>query len=258
MPIRTKPGPAAGAVDAGVLNAPRSRKAERSARLSASPPQEQYAHALHRHLAGLPAPEIDFFINPRRVGMIARLIGHELKPGADILNVACGPFAIEFYLKPAGCRIEAFDREERLAALHKELTGRGLIDAGTFSVCDVNRYRSERLFDVVLINDVFYSRGLDFYELIGRYIARVKPGGLIYFDIQDMRAGPLWRLFGKDTNRRYDLARVAGALESAGLEIIAKEPALGIKGGLDGIVRRLLWRVAGLANSFVFVARKPD
>lgn len=219
-----------------------------------------YAQALHRHLSDIGAKEIDFFVNPRRVAMIESLIGHVLRnPGVRILNVACGPFAIEYYLGLARARITSFDREARLAPLHKELAGRGLIAHSEFRVADVEKFETAERFDIVLINDLFYSKYVDFYALIGRYIEFVAPGGLIYFDLQDERAGPIWRAFGKDANyRRYKLSDVARTLNKAGLEIAAVEPALGIKGGLDSVLRKGLWRTARIANSYVFVARKPE
>ena len=71
------------------------------------------------------------------------------------------------------------------------------------------------------------------------------------------RAGPIWRAFGKDAQfRRYDLADVSRVLRDAGFMIEACEPALGIKGGIDGVLRKTMWGLAGIANSYVFVARK--
>lgn len=231
---------------------------ERAERLAAQTPQQQYAAALHRHLAGMPGSEIDFFVNPRRMAMLERLAGPALRaPGAEILNVACGPFALEFYLGLEAARITSFDREQRLPGLHRELTSRRLIPASDFKVADVYTFKTQKTFDAVLINDLFYSRYVDFYALLPKYAALVKPGGLFYFDIQDKRAGPIWRAFGKDAAfRRYDLDDVARALREAGFRIEAREPALGIKGGVDGVVRKAMWRFAGLANSYVFVARK--
>jgi SAM-dependent methyltransferase len=206
----------------------------------------------------MPAREIDFFVNPRRMDMLERLAGNALRmPGAEILNVACGPFALEFYLGLKAAHITSFDREERLLALHRELTSRRMISPSAFKVADVYTFKTQMLFDVVLINDLFYSRYIDFYALLPKYAAMVKPGGLLYFDIQDKRAGPIWRAFGKDAQfRRYNLDDVARVVREAGFAIQAREPALGIKGGVDGAVRTAMWRIGGLANSYVFVARK--
>ena len=157
-----------------------------------------------------------------------------------------------------GRNIVAFDREPRLWNLYLELKGRGLIGPCRFSVASAELFSPPSPFDAVVINDLFYSKYVDFYELIPRYIAAMKPGAVLYFDIQDERAGPIWRTFGKDGQfRRYDLKSVARVLHEAGLEIESIEPSLGIKGGLDGFLRRALWQTAGIANSFVFVARKP-
>lgn len=260
MPVRTPSSSQAVKVPAGVadLAVARAEKRPRDVRVGASAPHEQYANALHRHLEGLAPGEIDFFINPRRVEMLDRLIGAELqKPDIEILNVASGPFAVEFYLKLTTCRIESFDRERRLVSLHKELTARGLIAPSQFTVADVAKFDSDHAYDVVLINDLFYSRHIDFYGLLPKYADFVKPGGLLYFDIQDERAGPLWRAFGKDDEfRRYNLDEVVRVLRQQGFSVEAREPALGIKGGLDGLLRRGMWHLAGLANSYAFVARK--
>ena len=206
----------------------------------------------------MPAKEIDFFVNSKRLEMIERLAGPELRrKGAEILNVACGPFALEYYLQLRGAHITSFDREARLAGLHGELLASGLISDCEFHVSDVHEFTAAKRYDAVIINDLFYTKHIDFYALIGKYASYVKPGGLLYFDIQDERAGPVWRAFGKDAEyRRYDLARVAKTLEEYGLKVTSISPSLGIKGGLDGVLRKGLWYTAGLANSFVFVARK--
>jgi SAM-dependent methyltransferase len=220
--------------------------------------EQRYSQALHRHLEGMPAKEIGFFINSKRLEMIEHLAGQELRRrGSEILNVACGPFALEFYLQLRGAHITSFDREPRLAGLHGELLSSGLISDSEFHVTDVHEFAAAKRFDAVIINDLFYTKHIDFYALIGKYAGYVKPSGLLYFDIQDERAGPLWRAFGKDAEyRRYDLARVSRTLNECGLDVTSVTPALGIKGGLDRVLRKGLWYTAGLANSFIFVARK--
>ena len=208
----------------------------------------------------MPDKEIDFFVNAKRVAMLDRLIGSELRrPGCKVLNAACGPFALEFYLPLADAEIVSFDREAKLALLHRDLVERQIIGDTQFTVAQVETFTPPHAFDIVVINDLYYSKYVDFYATIGRFIACLKPGGVLYFDIQDQRAGPVWRAFGKDTEfRRYDLADVAQILTSNGLAIDVIEPALGIKGGADYLLRKGMWTLAGIANSSVFVARKPN
>lgn len=217
-----------------------------------------YAAALHRHLRDMPRREIDFFVNARRLELLDRLAGPELrKKGTDILNAACGPFALEFYLQLRDARITSFDREPCLVPLHRDLVSSGLIAQSNFEVADVSAFRAPRAFNAIIINDLFYSKHVDFYGLIDKYIGFLKPSGLLYFDIQDRRAGPIWRAFGKDSEyRRYDLSEVAGALRSRGMMVETMTPVLGVKGGVDRVLRQCLWQTAGLANSFAFVARK--
>lgn len=259
MPIRTRQSATARTLNTGAAPPHVAPRRDEPHVYTAQQMENLYARALHRHLAGWPAKEIDFFVNRRRFAQLDRLIGAELRqPGCQILNAASGPFALEFYLGLDGRNIVAFDREPRLWSLYLELKGRGLIGPCRFSVSSAELYMPPQAFDAVVINDLFYSKYVDFYELIPRYIAALQPGAVLYFDIQDERAGPIWRAFGKDGQfRRYDLARVGRVLVEAGLVIEAIEPSLGIKGGADGVVRRALWNTAGIANSFVFVARKP-
>lgn len=217
-----------------------------------------YKSLLHLHLKGEPDREIDFFVNSRRFELLAGLIGDRLKaPGVTILNSACGPFALEFYLDLVNAEITSFDRDSRLTALHGDLNKRNMIAPCSFSVLDVADFTPGPIYDVVLVNDLFYTKFVDFYQLIGKFAASVKPGGTLYFDIQDERAGIIWRAAGKDSQfRRYALADVKQTLEFDGLEVESITPALGIKGGLDGLIRKSLWYTAGIANNFAFVARK--
>lgn len=221
--------------------------------------QEQlYRSVLHRHLAGMEIKEIEFFVNPRRFELLDRLIGDELRrKGAEILNVACGPFAIEFYLQLRDANIMSFDLETRLTGLHRQLIDSGLIAQTSFDVASIEAFAAPRAFDVIIINDLFYLKFVDFYALIETYIGHLKPGGLLYFDIQDQRARPIWKAFGKEgRNRRYDLGDVGRLLVAQGMKIESMTPLLGIKGSVDRAFRKVLWHTAGLSNSFVFVARK--
>nr|HPG88126.1 class I SAM-dependent methyltransferase [Hyphomicrobium sp.] len=217
-----------------------------------------YEATLHRHLASQPTREIDFFINPRRFDLMQSVIGERLaRHGVSILNAASGPFALEFYVPLMDASIDAFDIDEALAPLHRVLTMRALIAPCSFRTMNVTAYQPDRRYDIVLVNDLFYSKHVDFFRLIEKFADAVAPGGVLYFDIQDQRAGPVWRLLGKgSTTRRYDLAEVRATLERLGLKVEAVQPALGIKGGIDGVARRFLWRWFGIANNFAFAATR--
>lgn len=217
-----------------------------------------YKNKLHRHLSGSPASEIDFFVNARRFDLMARTLGSELeRRPLRILNAACGPFALEFYTHLPGAIIDSFDIDERLIALHHALSASALIAPCSFRTLDVAAFEPTTLYDIVLVNDLFYTKHVDFHGVIGKFAASVAPGGVLYFDIQDERAGPVWRLFGKgNATRRYNLANVRATLEGLDFTIESMTPSLSIKGGLDGLVRRGLWNVFGIANNFAFVAKR--
>lgn len=218
-----------------------------------------YEATLHRYLAGRSVREINFFANARRFDLMSSILGDRLaQRPLRILNAASGPFALEFYAALDGATIESFDIDDKLVALHKSLMVRNLIAPCTFRVMDVASFEPDETYDVVLVNDLFYAKNVDFFAVIEKFAAAVAPGGVLYFDIQDRRAGPIWRLLGKgNATQRYDLTEVRACLERLGFAIEAVKPALGIKGhGIDAIARRSLWRWFGVANNFAFAATR--
>ena len=215
-----------------------------------------YRDCLYRHFGDRERREVEFFINERRFDILRDTLGRHLK-GADILNVACGPFALEFYVAPEAASVDSFDVDEALSPLHEELRARGLVGSCSFQIADVMAYEPQRSYDVIIINDLFYTKYVDFYAIVEKYVRHLKPGGRLYFDILDERAGPIWAAFGKDARyRRYDLEDVQRTLKGHGLSVEARIPSMGIKGGLDRMVRRAMWRASSIANNFIFVGRR--
>ncbi len=89
-----------------------------------------------------------------------------------------------------------------------------------------------------------------------RYHAHLKPGGLLFFDVMDMRIQPLWKLLGKEVgHRRYDLQALRAQLQGH-YQILDCAPYLGIKGRFDALLRRVLWHGFGLANNFAFLIKR--
>lgn len=218
--------------------------------------QKRYEDLLFSHLAGREDREIRFFVNERRFDIMRETLGGQMA-GKTVLNIASGPFAMEFYLSPDCARIDSVDIDECLTPLHADLVEAGLIAPSSFEVCDVMEFEPKRQYDIIVVNDMFYSMHVDFYAVMERYAPFLTAGGLLYFDILDSRAGPLWTLFNKDSRyRRYDLNDVRATLARHRLEVEASLPSLGIKGGIDGMARHALWRAAGIANNVIFLCRK--
>lgn len=218
-----------------------------------------YREILHRHLVDRPAGEIDFFVNPRRFNLLRGLVGNQLD-GKTILNAASGPFAFELFVAPTGARIESFDIDPLLPAVHQELLERGLIaPSSTFKIADIMGFEPSGQYDVVLINDLFFIKFVDFFAALPRYAKMLAPRGLLYFDILDVSAAPIWNLLHNDPRyRRYRMDEVRAALVQNGFEILEMLPSPGIKGGLDEVARRGMWAVARIANNFAFLARKQN
>ncbi|MEI9899056.1 MAG: hypothetical protein WDN31_01840 [Hyphomicrobium sp.] len=107
------------------------------------------------------------------------------------------------------------------------------------------QFKSDRLYDIVLVNDLLYSKHVDFYAVMEKVrgaFGAIRPHLLRH--PRCARAAHLG-LFDKDRRfRRYDLEAVRRHLASHGLTIEAEVPSMGIKGGLDEAARRMLWAVA--------------
>ncbi|WP_246132890.1 nodulation S family protein [Devosia ginsengisoli] len=218
--------------------------------------QQKYEELLFAHLADREAGEVRFFVNERRFDIMRQAFADQLA-GKSVLNIASGPFAMEFYLSPDCARIDSIDIDACLAPLHARLIEEELIAPSSFAVCDVMAFEPERQYDVIVVNDMFYTKHVDFYAVMEKYAPFLKPGGQLYFDILDRRAGPLWSLFNKDSRyRRYDMADVHATLQQHGFAVEASLPSLGIKGGMDRAIRSLLWHTAGVANNIIFLCRK--
>jgi SAM-dependent methyltransferase len=219
-------------------------------------PIARYSELLFAHLDDREPAEVDFFINDRRFDVMRRTLGDGLA-GKSVLNLACGPFAMEFFVAPKCARMDCVDIDASLAPLHAELVAERLIAPSSFTLSDVMTFEPVEQYDAIIINDVFYTKFVDFHAVIARYIPYLKPGGQLYFDILDRRAGHIWKLFDKDSRyRRYDMAEVRHALAAHNLAVEATVPSLGIKGGFDHLLRSGLWAGAGIANNFIFLARK--
>lgn len=218
--------------------------------------QKRYEELLFAHLSDRDDSEISFFVNERRFDIMRDALDGRLT-GKSVLNVASGPFAMEFYLSPACAHIDSIDIDFCLEPLHAALVEEGLIAPSCFTVCDVMDFQPQRQYDAIIVNDMFYTKHVDFYAVMEKYAPYLKPGGQLYFDILDRRAGLLWSLFNKDSRyRRYDMADVRATLALHDIAVETSLPSHGIKGGVDALVRRLLWRTAGVANNIIFLCRK--
>jgi SAM-dependent methyltransferase len=221
---------------------------------------EAYAEILFRHLGARGPREVGFFVNEKRFYLFAAMVEHHVgsRAGAKmkILNVACGPFALEHYCDLSNAEIVSFDIDTGLIGVYGDLRAAGLIANCHFFIGDAEKRALRERFDLVVINDLFYAKEIDYYAVIDQYARLVKPSGYLYFDILDQRAGPVWAMAGKNAAfNRYDLDPVARHLEALGFTIVAAVPSMGIKGGLDERIRKLLWSSMRVANNAAIVAR---
>jgi hypothetical protein len=221
-------------------------------------PDVVYEEGLSKFLTQRPQKEVRFFINPKRFYLMSHMMGDILSARVKtILNVACGPFAFENYMGLPSHTIESFDSDEKLSPLFDALKAKGYCSNVTFKNETLESFYTDKKYDLVLINDLFYLKFLDFYENITKYANFVNENGYLYFDILDKRAGYIWSLFGKDSQyKRYDMKEVETFMEKMNFERINTMPSIGIKGGVDRWLRKGLYQVFSLANNHAYLYQK--
>src|SRR6218665_1573980 len=129
--------------------------------------QQRYEDLLFAHLADPDAGAVRFFVNARRFDIIRQPGGKRLR-NKSVLNIASGPFAMEFSLAPNAACIDSIDIDPSLAPLHAQLVAEGLIAPCTFEVSDVMTFTPKRQYDVIVVNDMFYTKYVDFYAVLER------------------------------------------------------------------------------------------
>ncbi len=218
-----------------------------------------YRRLLNAHLSSDLAALVDFFCNLRRLSLLTRFLQAHCKgAAARVLNVGCGPFAVECFAAPlTDSKFVSFDYTPGFAPLYEAMRVRGKLPQTSFFVGSATDAEFEPAsFDLVLMHDLLYEPALDAPNLLRRYHAYLKPGGFLFFDVMDLRIRRLWTFLGKEVgHKRYDLSALRTDLNTH-YEIVDCAPYLGVKGPLDALFRRVLWHVFGLANNFAFLIRR--
>lgn len=218
-----------------------------------------YRRLLSENLDVSLLPLVDFFCNHRRLSLLTRFMqAHCKQTPTRVLNVGCGPFATEcFTPQLEHSEFVSFDYTQGFAPLYQAMRANGHLNNTHFFVGNANEAQFDSAsFDLILMHDILYEPALDALDLLQRYHAYLKPGGLLFFDVMDQRISPLWKILGKEIgHRRYDLQELRKRLGNH-YEIIDCAPYLGVKGPIDALFRRVLWHVFGLANNFAFLIRR--
>lgn len=222
---------------------------------------EIYLAFLRDHFSHLPDKEIEFFVNSRRFCNFQKLAGNILRNEVQsILNVASGPFALENYVANSRfAQIDSFDIDENVEGLYKDLKATGLFDHVNYQTSSAEDFTTSKKYDLVLINDLFYTKYVDFFEIYDRFADMVAPEGYIYFDLLDIKAGKIWSALGKDERFvRYDLNQIREKVEQSGFEIQTIKPSTGVGGKRDKVARVALSRLFGIANNHIFLAKRKS
>lgn len=220
---------------------------------------DEYRQLLTAHFKELPEKEINFFVNSKRFNLFQSLMGEKLGTEVkSLLNVACGPFAFENYVEKSNLLdIDAFDIDNNICGLFRDLRAMDKFEHVHFRTSSAEDYSTSKKYDLVLINDLFYHKGVDFFGLFDGLANPVSPQGYIYFDLLDVRAGRIWSALGKDSRFvRYDLDEIKAKVQQSGFDVLSITPSLGIGGSMDFAVRKFLLTTLNIANNYIFVAKR--
>ena len=221
-----------------------------------------YEQLLRDNLEGALQGFVPFFANQARLRLLDFALRRHFKSTpADVLNIGCGPFATEFFLKPlAPHRIVSFDYTQGFGDLFPVFRACGYLQNTRFfvaSALDVTFPANS--FDLVIMHDVLYERALPFDVMFEKYDAYLRPGGLIFFDLMDVRMQKIWKKLGKEADyQRYDIGATLAYLQARGYQVLECLPSLKAVGLANKLFRRVLWHGFRRANSFAIMARKRE
>lgn len=227
------------------------------------PRVDEYASILRESLKGDFRQFVEFFADPRRLEAMARLLSrHFAGPPGHVLNVGCGPFATEFFAQPLHRHsVVSFDYTRAFAPISSALRARGHVANIRFFIGNVHsaEFAPEK-FDLIIMHDLLYEPMLDLSLLFRKYDRFLRPGGLFFLTVLDMRTRLLWKLLGREKPRkRYEIPAVLAEVRACGYQVLDCVPwSLRAAGRLNQVFKQLLWHAFGLANEYAILARKAS
>ena len=233
---------------------------ERAGHLANLGYRDTYVAHLRSRLPEGWTPFSDFFGNLNRLRTLSGLLDRHLKGrGLTVLNIGCGPFATEIFVRALqGQQIVSFDYTAEFAPFYPVFRADGHLTKTAFLRADALSvgFRPES-FDAIVIHDVLYETGLDLDDQLERFAPTLKPGGLVYLDAMNESTRRLWRMLGKEkAYRRYRREDVMASLRRHGFEVAEWRPVFGASGRLLRLFHAVLWHGARLCNTFAVVAVK--
>ncbi len=203
---------------------------------------------------------VEFFSNTHRLDIMRRLMRQYFHCGeGTVLNIGSGVFATELFVDELSkCRFVSFDYTRDFAKIFPILRKEGKLGKTSFFIGDaLNAEFKEEVFDIVLMHDLLYENALNLTPLLNKYDAYIRPGGLIFLDVMDIRARRLWKLLGREKEyHRYNIPDVLNLLRESGYEVLEVVPNLGAQKGFPKVLRAIFWYTLGIVNSHAIIARK--
>ena len=221
----------------------------------------EYAQALRESLGEDLQCFVQVFAETRRVKSVAQLLARHFDgPAGWVLNVGCGPFATEFFVQALHRhRIVSFDYTRGFAPAYRALRQRGHLANTLFFFGNALSAEFEpESFDLIIMHDLLFMPTLSLDVLLPKYDRYLRPGGLLFLTVLDVRTRWIWKLLGREkTYKRYAIPAVRALLETHGYRLLDCVPsALETKGWLNQMFRRMLWHGFGLSNQYAILARK--
>lgn len=242
---------------------PRGRRSDAGAPAGNAPAADigEYASILRECLPENLKHFEKFFADPRRLQVMSALLqAHFTAAPGWVLNIGCGPFATELFVAPLRQhRIVSFDYTPGFAPAYPALRNRGHLSNVNFFIGDARSAEfAPESFDLIIMQDLLYEPALDFSWLFQKYDRYLRPGGLLFLTVLDMRTRRLWKLLGREKRyRRYDIPAVLLEIQDRDYQILDCVPnSLSPRGPLNWVFKQVLWRGFGLANEHAVLARK--
>lgn len=222
-----------------------------------------YEEALRESLGPNLRPFAAYYADARRVRTLANLLArHFHGRTGPVLNVACGAFSIEYLVLALRHHdIVSFDYTRGFAPAYRALRERGELANTLFFIGDARLVEFQPdSFDLVIMNDLLYEPLLSLDTLVPKYDRYLRPGGLLFLTVVDVRTRWIWKALGRGQPfRRYAIPAVLALLHEHGYRVLDCVPsALDSQRRLGRLFRRALWNGFRLSNEWAIVAAKGD
>jgi len=226
---------------------------------------KEYNELVNTFTEVLSPEEARFFSNPARLRTVLRLIKKWTNNDIKVINIACGPFVLDFHLETMGFKdIIAIDSDTRLKRIYLELSLKNVLEHTSFE----NRAITKGAFPngvhdvgLVVLNDALFFASVDLWGLLPEINRIIMKGGVFIFDVWSLEFYKTFRLIYDrvypqyQDYRKYAVKEVTAKLKESGFELREIVPYFGHT-TRRRFSQELIWYTIHQVNTIYFVAEK--